>query len=506
MATGLAALALAHAPLLTLETGTGDLAGIEQALFEPTGASPGVVLLCWAWLVFVRRERLRAFAGREAPIPGSLLFVLGAALCLWAHYTGVATLLVFSLALLAPASAWLLGGVGAARTLVFPSLFLLLAAPLPTPLVNAVMYPLQLANAQWAGFTLGLLGFEPVVSGDVIFVGDRVFQVIESCSGLRTVFVVLMSTALYVELCWHDRRRSLLLLGLAPIVAIVANHLRILTIIFNPYASISTVHTAQGLVMLVFAIVVIAGLDGLLARLLPTEPALRYADPRPLPRPSGSVPVPLAASFAVLCLSLAVSSLGLESWRPPTQPGVPLTTIRAELPGWQLRGWKPDPEFLGTVRFDAFLAHEYSHPDQPSVRLFLATDHRLDPAVGLASPRTRIPAPGGVPLSSLRPLAAPAPGVEAIVVGLREGPVLVHHWRVGLASLAEELARALLALDRSPFRRAGRAAFVRLSTPIERGPRGLEEAMRRLGRFHDALREDLVKAGLAPEAASATAG
>ena len=498
VALGLAGIAVAHLSLLTYDPGPSHLVGVEDALFEPTSASSGVVMLCWLWLLYMRWQRLRGFEGRESPLAGSCLLLVGSGLCLWAHYVGVQTLLIFSLSLLVLASGTLLGGSGALRTLLFPSAFLLLATPVPTPFLNAVMYPLQLANAAAVGFVLEIAGFEPIVSGDLIFVVDRVFQVIESCSGLRTLLTVVMSTCIYTELCWHDRRRTLVLIALSPLVGLIANHLRILTIIFNPYASIAGVHAAQGLAMLVFAVVSIALLDVMLARVwkTPPEPHLP-AQPR-----IGRLPLAISASYAVICISLAVASLGLTPWTTPREDLVPLIRIKAELSGWRLKGFKPDAEFLGSVRYDEFIAHRYDRGDQPSVDLFVASDRRLDPMLGIGSEKTRIPGPGGVPIPVDLDLGAPSEFLDAEVIRLPGELLLVYHWKVGLESHWQELYRGVLGLDRSPLRRPGRAAVVRISTPIAPDREGFGEAIARLQAFVHDLQDDFVQAGLWPVPAS----
>ncbi len=498
VALGLAGIALAHLSLLTFDPGLGELEGIEDAFFEPTSASPGVVMLCWLWLLYIRGRRLRGFEGRESPLAGSCLLLVGSGLCLWAHYVGVQTLLIFSLSLLVLASGLLLGGSGALRTLLFPSAFLLLAIPVPTPFLNAVMYPLQLANAAAAGFVLEIVGFEPIVSGDLIFVGERVFQVIESCSGLRTVLTVVMSTCIYTELCWHDRRRTVVLIALSPLVGIVANHLRILTIIFNPYAGIASVHAAQGLAMLVVAVVLIALLDAMLARIWKTPPEPHL----PSQPASGTLPLTISGSYAVICMSLAVASLGLTPWTAPTEDLVPLVRIKAELSGWQLTGFKPDAEFLGSVRYDEFIAHRYDRGDAPMVELFVASDRRLDPILGIGSDKTLIPGRGGVPIPVDVDLGAPSEFLDAEVIRLPGELRLVYHWKVGLGSHWQELYRGVLALDRSPLRRPGRAAVVRISTPIEQDGEGLAEAVARLQTFVHELHDDFVQAGVWPGSTS----
>ena len=494
-AVGLAALVVAHYPLLTFGPEAGRATGIEGALFEPTMASPGLVMLCWVGLIVLRWPRLRGFEGRESPAAGALVVLLGAALCLWAHYTAVVPLLLISLGVLVLGTGLMLGGMGAFRTLLFPCVFLLLALPVPTPLVNAFMYPLQLANAHAVGVVLEAIGFSPFVSGDLVFLDERIFQVIEGCSGLRTILIVTMSACLFTQLAWHDPKRTLALILLAPLIGAVTNHFRILTIIFNPAAAFASAHTAQGLAMMVIAVIMIALADFALGRVWPT-PATEQL---PVEAPIGVLPSALRVSYVVLCVSLAVAALGLDPWRPPPSPLVALTTIGGSVPGWQVKGTRPDLQFAGSIRYDEFISHEYTSVDGNRIDLFAAGDARLDPRLGLGSKKTLIPGAGGVVLEDASTPRAPFPGLEVAIVRAPRASRLVYHWKVGLESLWVETARTVLGLDRSPLRRPGRAAFVRLSTVIERSPNGLAAANERLRALTEDLRGDFIAAGVWPE-------
>jgi exosortase len=492
---GLMALAVAHLPLLSFAPGADRAEGIEGALFEPTTASPGLVMLCWVGLLVLRWPRLRGFEGRESPAAGVLVVMLGSGICLWAHYTAVVPLLVVSLGVVVLGTGLMLGGVGAFRTLLFPCVFLLLALPVPVPLVNAIMYPLQLANAAAVGVVLSAIGLNPFVSGDLVLVGDRVFQVIEGCSGLRTILIVTMSACLFTQLAWHDSKRTLVLIMLAPIIGAVTNHIRILTIIFNPAAAFASVHTAQGIAMIVIAVIMIGLVDFVLARVWKTPATEQF----PVGTPTGLLPRGLSVSYAVVCVSLAISTLGIQPWRPLSPPLVALTTIGGSVPGWQVKGTRPDLQFAGSIRYDEFISHEYTSSKGPGVDLFVAGDTRLDPMLGIGSTKTLIPTAGGVVLDAVRTPGVPIPGLEVAVVRAPGAAYLVYHWKVGLDSLWVETAWAVLGLDRSPFRRTDRAAFVRLSTVIERLPNGLAAADERLRALTEDLRGDFVAAGVWPK-------
>jgi len=499
IAVGLALLAAVHAPLLSPDPSRADIAHLEGLLFEPTSAAPIPVLLCWLWMIWARRERLAGFVGEERPNGGALLLLASGALAGWAHYTGVHSLLVLSLGLVTLASAWMLVGPRGFRTLIYPCTFLLLAMPVPTPIVNAILFPLQRANASVTGWLLGLFGMDARVSGDLIFTSFGTAQVIEGCTGVRSLLIVVMAACIYTELAWHDRRRTRVLIALSPVVAVVMNEVRILSVVFNPYGAFAAVHTAQGLVTIVASVLCIAGIDLLLGRIwkTPREPHLIVETPR------GRVHPGTALGFAGVSLAIALASLAGPRWEPPQRLSIPnLTDLGGELPDFALAGFEPDFEYLGSARFDAFLAYRWApralDADRPEVRLLVGADHRLDPVLGIGSRKTAIPGRGGFPVSDTSVPSPAEGGVESLVVQQSEGRFLVYFWSRGQAGLGVETVRAVFGLDRSPWRRPGRAAFVRLATEIEPGTAGLVRAKERLDAFVASLLPEFEKTGVAP--------
>ena len=85
--------------------------------------------------------------------------------------------------------------------------FLLFALPLPPVLLSAVIFPIQLWTAEYAGWILNAIGVQSFVQGDQILRPENTFIVIETCSGVRTVVTLMMLTVLLVDL--FERRHQL---------------------------------------------------------------------------------------------------------------------------------------------------------------------------------------------------------------------------------------------------------------------------------------------------------
>lgn len=438
------------------------LQGAEAMLFEPTGNSPPLVFAATLWLLWRRWPRLRASFG-IAPrrVPAALLLGAAFALCFWSHYVGTPSLLLPALTCALLGGGFWLGGKPGARAVLLPAVFVMTAFPIPAALLNQFIYPLQIFTADAVTAMLNAVGLATRVEGDLIFREGAIFQVIESCSGVRTIETIVMSSLLYHDLFYRSRLQSWLLFLLAPFVGIAANLLRVIGIVLNPYSKFAAIHTLQGLVMIVVAVMMLAALDMLLTRILPADPpGTRVRSMRPLAPARASV-------LAVLAGALAVATLVVAPWKEPVGPETPLSSFPIQVAGHQGEGRKLDREFYGTTTFSEWVHRRYAGEDGGWVDVLLGSDRRLDPFVSPFSPKVAIPSPGTFVETRSEIEIAGGRRAERLVLHSRRGREIVYTWESGTEPPGREIARALLSLDRGPFRRPGRALVVRLTTPAD---------------------------------------
>mgnify|MGYP002883614574 CR=1 FL=1 len=150
-----------------------------------------------AWLSFSRLSQLCENPAGRIPWLGTF-FALGPGigLYLWANYVSAPDILIVSLAWVLAGTGLVLGGTRGLRLLLLPACFLVFAIPLPVVLVNHWIWPMQLWTGKAAVWVLGLGGMNPLLHGDIIHTSERTFQVIETCSGLRTVETLIMASVL----------------------------------------------------------------------------------------------------------------------------------------------------------------------------------------------------------------------------------------------------------------------------------------------------------------------
>jgi exosortase len=483
----LLAAAIAYRDLAFFDPGAGrprELEGADALFFEPGSSSPWLVYAVTLWLLARRWSRLRDAIGTSSrPFSAGLLLASAAALCLWGRHTGTASLQVPSLSLLLLGSGLLMGGAAGFRALLLPALFLLLAVPIPTVIVNQIMYPMQLATARWTTALLGLVGADAVAQGDLILRGGRIFQVIESCSGLRTMETLVMAAAVYRELLQRGRLQGVLLVLTALLVGLLTNQLRVFVIVLNPYSDLAAVHTGQGLVMIVVGVLLLAAVDAILARLLPAPE-------------SGPVPANRAAeepharwlALAGLSVLLCAGTLAIEPWQPTPRAQASLSTVSGQLDGWSATRLRLDTQFLGSVSFSEWIHRRYVRDDE-TVDLLIGGDDRLGAHTNLLSTKTAVPGPGWTIVERGRTTLESSREAEVFRLRKSTSEALVYRWHLGVESRPREILRSLLALDRSELRRPGRALVVRLCTQLRDGDAASAEA--RLRGFASRLEDEL---------------
>ena len=114
------------------------------------------------------------------------------------------------------------------RALIFPWAFLFLMVPLPTLVMNEITLPLQFFASNLAAGLLGLLGAPVLRDGNVIQLPTMSLEVVEACSGIRSLVSLITLAVIYAYLLEKDKVIQVLLVLCAVPIAIAANGLRIM--------------------------------------------------------------------------------------------------------------------------------------------------------------------------------------------------------------------------------------------------------------------------------------
>jgi exosortase len=178
------------------------------------------------YLAWERRDALRA----TAPRPSAWgLAALLACLTLLAAGTIAAETFTARLSLVGVivAAIWFVVGWQHVRLLWFPLTFLLLMIPIPQIIFNRIAFPLQLIASEFGEKGLALLSIPVFREGNLIVLENVRLDVVEACSGIRSLISLFTLTLLYGYFASPSNVvRGVLLAATVPI-AIVANGSRL---------------------------------------------------------------------------------------------------------------------------------------------------------------------------------------------------------------------------------------------------------------------------------------
>jgi exosortase len=204
------------------------LVGLARDCWTDPNASHGLVVpfVC-AWLIW--RQRGRVASAPVAPSWWGLgIISTGIAIFLAGIFGAEIFLSRVSLPILLAGLAIQLRGWPFFRALLFPWALLFLTIPPPAIILNEVAFPLQLLASKLASSLLEFLGVPVLLQGNVIQLPSITLDVVEACSGLRSLVSLITLAVIYSYLFESSPWRRCLLVALAVPVAVVANGVRIM--------------------------------------------------------------------------------------------------------------------------------------------------------------------------------------------------------------------------------------------------------------------------------------
>jgi len=226
-----------------------------------------VPLACF--ILWKKREILAEIPARPS-LWGLTLVLFSLLIYLFAHFAEISTLTSFSMVLLFAGIIIYFYGFKMLKELSFPLFLLLFMIPIPAQIYSALTIPLQLFVTKVSVWLSAHVGIPIYREGNVIHLPDRTMQVVQACSGLRSIISLLTLSAIlgYFTLKSNFLRSILFLSGIP--AAIFVNIIRILLLIFafhylNYDLTTGTIHTVFGIIIFMLALVFIAIIKGVLS-------------------------------------------------------------------------------------------------------------------------------------------------------------------------------------------------------------------------------------------------
>jgi exosortase A len=219
-----------------------------------------IIPIC-LYLVWNKKETLTNIQINSS-IWGLGWFVFAVLLYVFAFLGAIKTVTAFSIVLMISGGVVYLYGFSIFREIRFPLIFLLFMIPVPAQIYSALTIPLQLFVSSISVDLSGIFGIPIYREGNVIHLPENTLQVVEACSGMRSMISLLTLSAIfsYLTLKSHVLRWVLFVAGIP--VAIFVNIIRVIIMIFAFYywgydLTTDPVHTYFGLAIFGVALIVL---------------------------------------------------------------------------------------------------------------------------------------------------------------------------------------------------------------------------------------------------------
>lgn len=204
---------------------------VLSGLFVSWGSSEDnshgfLILPLFAYMLWQKKDELSEIKIKGSFLGGVFFFL---SLCIYVMASAGGILTVISLTLLTSfvCGLWFLFGFDLIRKIAFPLFFLIFMIPVPSQIYAAVTGPLQAIVTQVASLALKASNVPIICQGNVIEHPEQVFQVVQACSGLRSIMTMITLGAIvgYFSMKKYWLRTLLILSGIP--VAILVNIMRV---------------------------------------------------------------------------------------------------------------------------------------------------------------------------------------------------------------------------------------------------------------------------------------
>ncbi|SHI15731.1 exosortase/archaeosortase family protein [Desulfofustis glycolicus] len=188
------------------------------------------------------------------------LVILTLALYLGARYAEIISLAPVAMILFLGASIIFMFGWHVFRVCAFPLFLLFFMIPVPGQIYANLTIPLQLFVTKIAVFLVSLINIPIHNQGNVIYLTDHTLEVVQACSGLRSIMTLLTVGAIVAYFGLTGFILRVILFFSAIPIAIMLNVLRVLLIIFSFHyfnfdLTEGVVHTITGVAVFIFSLI-----------------------------------------------------------------------------------------------------------------------------------------------------------------------------------------------------------------------------------------------------------
>ncbi len=219
-----------------------------------------IVPIC-LYIIWQKKDELMKLVWYSSPW-GLVLFFSSLLLYILADSAGIRTLSSLTIIPVLAGIIWYLLGGQVLRALMFPLFLLLFMVPVPSQIYSSLTIPLQLIVSKVSVSMTSGVGIPIFAEGNVLQLPDRTLEIVEACSGLRSLLSLFVLSLVYGYFSLQSNLlRGFLFVSAIP-VAILVNIVRVSLIItafyyFNFDLSTGSAHTWLGVGVFFLALVFI---------------------------------------------------------------------------------------------------------------------------------------------------------------------------------------------------------------------------------------------------------
>jgi len=245
---------------------------------DPNYSHGFLVPLVSLFLLWKKRKELSQIQTKVSPL--GLGIIAGGLFLLLVGTAGAEYFTVrLSFVLLLFGLVWYFGGSQMAKMSSVPIWYLVLAIPVPYVIYFAVAFPLQIWATKITAVLLHLLGMPSIRQGNVIHLPGYSLEVVEACSGLRSLVSLLALSGVYAHLTQKTTLKKLILFLSAVPIALVANIFRISmtalgAYLISPKMAEDFLHELSGLVVFIVSFICLFVFGEILKRIGAKKPAV----------------------------------------------------------------------------------------------------------------------------------------------------------------------------------------------------------------------------------------
>ena len=213
------------------------------------------------YLIWQRRDRLSSLTIRPSDM-GILFLIGGLFIFLLAGIGAEIFSMRFSMLIVIWGMVIYIGGIEMGKITLIPIAYLSFMIPLPAIIWNKIAFPLKIFATKVAVMAIASLNISVYREGNIIHLADTTLQVVDACSGLRSLASLMALSAAFALLSDISASRKWILFLSAVPTAILLNILRLVaTALFAQYCGEHVakgfLHEFSGILVFLFAVILL---------------------------------------------------------------------------------------------------------------------------------------------------------------------------------------------------------------------------------------------------------